>query len=415
MNSDMSTARGRRLLDGLPQGAPRILLVRLSARGDLVFASPLAGALRRRFPNAYIAWAAESHTADVIRHNPCLDEVIVWDRGRWKTLLRRGGWATLMRETTEFAESLRARRFDLAIDAQGLLRSGVVTWLTGAPLRIGLGSREGSGWLMTSVVARGGDDRRFASEYRHLAETLGLAAGPPQRDPSAPDNFTPAIPRSPGESARARRMLAEAGVRDPFITLCPFTTRPYKHWFEDRWAALIDRIAAETGMDAVLLGGPGDRAAAARIGGAATPALANLTGQTSLGEAAAVVARCAALIGVDTGLSHMAHAFGRPSVLLFGSNTPYLDPPVAGARILHSGRDCSPCRGKLVCGGRVDCMRDLTVDQVLAALADALGKAADADSAPAPRAVAAPGGASSNDRFSHCPATAPRIHKESRP
>ncbi len=377
MKSDSSALRGSlaRQLGELSGDAPRILVVRLSARGDIVFASPLAGALRRRFPNAYLAWAAESHTADLIRHNPCLDEVIEWDRGRWKELLRRGAWATLVLEATEFAESLRARRFDVAIDVQGLLRSGVVTWLTGAPLRIGLGSREGSEWLMTSVVAREGDDRRFASEYLHLAGVLGLANGSVQGG-SPPEDFRPLIPRSPGESERARRMLAEAGVRGPFVALCPFTTRLYKHWFEDRWAALIDRIPAETGMHVALLGGPGDRAAADGIVGAATPALANLTGHTTLGEAAAIVSRCAALVGVDTGLSHMAHAFGRPSVLLFGSNTPYLDPPSADARILHSGRDCSPCRGKLVCGGRVDCMRDLTVDQVFAALAGVLGEAA---------------------------------------
>ncbi len=347
-------------LAGLSDRPPRILLVRLSARGDLVFASPLARALRQRFPGAYLAWIAESHTAGVIRHNPQLDRVIEWDRRRWKQLWRRGRWIALMREMTAFAASLRALHFDAAIDAQGLLRSGLVTLLTGAPIRIGLGSREGSRWLMTTVIARGGDDRRIASEYLHLAEALGLID-----DRRAENGFTPEIPRSSAERERARSILAEAGIKSPFIAICPFTTRSYKHWFEERWSALIDRIATETGLPATLLGGPADRVAADRIVGVATAKPANLVGSTTLGEAAAVIEQCALLVGVDTGLSHMAHAFGRPSILLFGSNTPYLDPPIAGARILHSGRPCSPCRGKLVCNERIDCMRDLTVERVL--------------------------------------------------
>ena len=124
----------------------------------------------------------------------------------------------------------------------------------------------------------------------------------------------------------------------------------------------------------VLLGGPADRDAADRIleGGANGPAtgapLVDLVGGTTLGEASAVVSRCSALVGVDTGLSHMAHAFGRPAVLIFGSNAPYLDPPTPRARILHSGRDCSPCWGRLTCDGRIDCMDDIAVAEVLAAV-----------------------------------------------
>ena len=151
-------------------------------------------------------------------------------------------------------------------------------------------------------------------------------------------------------------------------------------------------MRARTGVGVVLLGGPADRPAADRILGgvadseAGAPPVVDLVGRTTLGEAAAVVSRCSGLVGVDTGLSHMAHAFGRPATLLFGSNTPYLDPPGPGATIVHSGRACSPCRGRLVCEGRIDCMRDISVGSVFAALAAQLGGAVE------PRATAgAPG------------------------
>ncbi len=349
----------------MDESVGRILVVRLSARGDLVFASPLAGALRRRYPRAFIAWLAEERTADVIRHNPHLDEVIVWRRAAWKRRLRTGRWAALARDAVAFLDALRDRRFDVAIDAQGLLRSGVAAYLSGAPVRIGLGSREGSHRLMTEVVARGGDDRRIASEYRHLAEWLGLPTEP----------FRLEIPRGAEEAERARRLLAEAGIANGFVAACPFTTRHYKHWFADRWSALIGRIRDRLGLGVALLGGPADRAAADRIlaglpespPGAAP--VVDLVGRTTLGEACAAVSRCSVLVGVDTGLSHVAHAFERPAVVLFGSNTPYVDPPGPRATILHSGRSCSPCRGKLVCDGRIDCMDDLSVGEVFTAVA----------------------------------------------
>ena len=363
----------------IPRTVRKILIVRLSARGDLVFASPLAGALRRRYPNAHIAWAAEAHTADVIRHNPHLDEVIVWERAAWKRMLRTGRWGALAQAAADLLDRLRDARFDVAIDAQGLLRSGVLAFLTGAPVRIGLGSREGSRALMTRVVRRGGDARRIASEYVHLAEALGLDTR----------TFPLEIPRSADEAEGAARVVEREGLETGFVAVCPFTTRFHKHWLEERWSEVIHRLRADMRVGVAMLGGPADREAADRIlagadvpvaerpvgregggpagGGVGAPVL-DLVGRTTLGEAAALVSRCSVVVGVDTGLSHMAHACGRPAVLLFGSHTPYLDPPGRGVRILHSGRSCSPCRGKLTCDGRVDCMRDITVDEVVAAV-----------------------------------------------
>lgn len=361
----------------IPRTVRKILIVRLSARGDLVFASPLAGALRQRYPNAHIAWAAEERTADVIRHNPHLDEVIVWERAAWKRMLRTGRWVSLARAVADLLDRLRNARFDVAIDAQGLLRSGVLAFLTGAAVRIGLGSREGSRALMTRVVQRGGDARRIASEYVHLAEALGLDTR----------SFPLEIPCSTAEVEMAARVVEREGLEAGFVAVCPFTTRFHKHWSEERWAEVIRRLRADVRVGVAMLGGPADRGAADRIlagagvtvegvdapdRGTGVP-MVDLVGRTTLGEAAAMVSRCGALVGVDTGLSHMAHAYGRPAVLLFGSNTPYLDPPGPGVRILHSGRNCSPCRGKLTCDGRVDCMRDITVDEVVAAVGVVLG------------------------------------------
>ncbi|HYN76192.1 MAG TPA: glycosyltransferase family 9 protein, partial [Lamprocystis sp. (in: g-proteobacteria)] len=152
----------------------RILLVRLSAIGDVIFATPLIAALRRACPDAHLAWLVQPECRTLLDHHPDLDAVIVCPMGHWRRLWHQRHLRKLARGLWAMRETLHEQRFDLALDLQGLGKSGVLTRLSGAPERIGLGSREGSARLMTRVVERGGDPRRIGSEYLHLAQALGL-------------------------------------------------------------------------------------------------------------------------------------------------------------------------------------------------------------------------------------------------
>ena len=341
---------------------PRILLVRLSAIGDIVFASPLVASVRRAWPDAYIAWLAQPECAPLLRHHPDLDDVIEWPSGRLRDHWRQGRPLTLLREARELIGGLQARRFDLAVDLQGLLKSALPLRLSGAAVRVGLGSREGGALLMTRVVPKDGSEGdRIGSEYLRLARALGLPLG----------DFEMAIHCAPNDVAAAETLINAERIDGGFVAFCPFTTRPQKHWFAERWVELAQRLKADTGLPAVLLGGPGDRAAAAAITAAANTnvgVVVDLTGRTSLLAAAALIERSRALIGVDTGLGHMGIAFKRPTLLLFGSTCPYLDTTRPDARVLYHRRDCSPCRRRPSCGGAFHCMRDIGVDEVLAAL-----------------------------------------------
>src|SRR4029079_7809884 len=118
----------------LPLGeTPRILLVRLSAISDVVVATPTIRALRETFPRAYLAWLVEDRAQDVVAGNADLDEVIVWPRQGWKRELRGvGGRVRGSRRVVELARELRRRRFDIVIDFQGLLRSALLVYASGA-------------------------------------------------------------------------------------------------------------------------------------------------------------------------------------------------------------------------------------------------------------------------------------------
>ncbi len=328
----------------------RILIVRLSAIGDVVMASPLIRALRDKYPEAHIAWLVQAEAVPLLAANPRLDEAIVWPRGEWQRLWRERRYWQLLKAVRSFRRELRARGFDLVLDIQGLLKSGLLVWMTGAPERVGLGSREGSARLMTRVVDKPRGDKRIGSEYRCMAEALGLNTEPFEMD----------LALSAEDEHFADNFITKHGLQSGYAVMCPFTTRPQKHWVETRWPEL----AARLDLPVVMLGGPGDCEAAARIAGGGAEII-DMAGKTSLSQAAALISRASLLVGVDTGLMHMGIAFAVPTIAIFGSTCPYLDTGRDNTRILYKALDCSPCRRRPTCDGRFDCMDKIEVGEVL--------------------------------------------------
>jgi len=327
----------------------------------------MAAALRRSYPDAHIAWLVEPGIDALLAHDPCVDQRILWPKSEWKALWKSGRRLEVLRRVLALRRRLRAERFDTVLDLQGLLKSGLLAWLTGAPRRIGLGSREGSQWLMTEVVPRGGDAARISSEYLHLAQQLGLDCGDDRSSAcsSGCNHFVPRLHLDPQAEASALAKLAAQGLAPGrYAVFAAFTTRPQKHWFDDSWQRLAQLVQRQTGLVPLLLGGPADREAAARLAGGA-PNLINLAGQTNLSEAAALIRHAGAVIGVDTGLMHMGIAFGVPTVAIFGSTCPYRVTCRDNARVIWLGMACSPCKRKPTCNGAWTCLRDISAERVM--------------------------------------------------
>jgi heptosyltransferase-1 len=302
----------------------------------------------------------EAHTVGLIRSHPELHRVFSWDRRGWKELLKRGKLLTLLREMTTLVAEIRRERFDVVLDLQGLLRSGVASLLSGAGTRIVLRPREGSHLFATHVVDRHrsqGDPREVSSAYRYLARELGLSV----------EDFRMEVPLSERDRAFRDRILRDHGLESGFAVAVPFTTRPQKHWLEDRWALLTDRLGEELGLGTVILGGPGDREADGRIRELARGRPVSLVGETTLSEAAAIIERAELVVGVDTGLTHVGLALRRPVIGLFGSNVPYTRTFWDRARVLVHWLDCVPCKGNPTCHGDFTCLRLIEVEEVLGA------------------------------------------------
>lgn len=332
-----------------------ILIIRPSAIGDVIMASPMIRVLRESYPEAHIAWLAEPSTQALLRDNKKLNEVIVWPKGRWQDLFAGLRFLQLKREISRFADELRSRDFDLALDVQGLLRSRWLAWLSHAGQRIGFKSKEPGEFLMTKILSKGPHTGMMGAEYRHIMEELGLATG----------EFHPDISLSQEDEGSGVELVKRAGISGTYVVFAPFTTRPQKHWFEDRWADLAASIDRTLGLPLVLLGGKGDMDQAEKIRLKAPKNLVNFTGKTTLPQGAAIIKNSSLLIGVDTGLTHMGAAFDRPTIALFGATCPYLNTAGKKTRVIYNRMPCSPCRRSPICKGDFTCMKSITVTGVM--------------------------------------------------
>lgn len=366
----------------------RILIIKPSSLGDIVHALPVLALLRDTWPQAHVAWLAGSAFAPLLEGHPLLDEVIVFDRRRYGRMLRN---PPILADFARFAWRLRRRRFDLVVDLQGLVRSGFLAWLSGAPRRVGFAdARElaplfysqrvacpraavhavDRNWYLANALVGPGDAARDPSRAREGAATKG---GDGYRKLSAV--VTPA-PRFPlglrtEELAAARHLVAAAagGPLDAFIALLPGARWESKCWPADRFAALIGRLSTAGFPPVVLLGGPDDRTLADKIASACAAPVINLVGLTSLRELSAVLALASLVICQDSGPMHIAAALDKPLVALFGpTNAARTGPYSAAARVVALPLDCAPCYRRHCPLGHHACMERLEVALVLAAV-----------------------------------------------
>lgn len=287
--------------------------MRLSAIGDCLLGTPVAEALRGTFPDARLVWAVHSHCAAVVRGNPHLNAVELWPRRPlWKSL-------------PKVVANVRRARPTVAIDLQGLLKSGLLTRLSGARVRIGPAeAREGAAAFYTMRVARRFADLHVVDGYLELARAAGARWDIPPM---------PYMPFSESDMARAKEMTP---IARPRIVLNPSAGQDRKQWAPERFAEIGQR-ARVAGASIVVTGAPSDRPLAdkllAAMGGEAT----DLTGRTNLNELAAVLAESDLFVGGDTGPMHMAQAVGTPVVALFGPTDPrWLGPRGPDDAVVHA-------------------------------------------------------------------------------
>lgn len=299
-----------------------ILIVKLSSLGDVVHALPVAATLRARLGGARIAWAVERREAAVLAGHPALDEIITVDTRAWRRL---GELATAARGVWSLASRLSAARFDVVIDLQGLIKSGVLVAMTRAPQRVGFAARdlrEPLSALFTNRRLARPAGRHVVEQYLALLEPLGLGA----------PVLEFRLPSDPAAEAGADAFFVAAGLkpRDRVVVLNPGAGRPGKRWPADRFAALSRRLADESVARVVVVWGPGEEGVARAITEGAGGRVA-MAPPTDLLQLIALLRRASVVVAGDTGPLHLAAALGRPCVGIYGPTAAWRNGPYGPA------------------------------------------------------------------------------------
>ena len=343
--------------------------MRLRLIGDVVFTTPAIRAIRRHYPHARITYIVEEEAADVVRHNPHLDAVIVAPSPHAPGRLRAD--IALVRR-------LRREKYDLAIDFHGGPRSSLLTWLSGAPQRIGY-DIFGRGWMYTTRVPRPRAlrPRHSVVSQWDVLSPLGIAPPNPEIDATEMREDADAM-------SRVARRLADAGIRgdSAVIVIHVSAGNPFRRWPSACFVDLVCRLVSQDLKRRIILtSGPSDAAAAAAI---ATDARARLSehqrtavvecGEFDLAELRALIAGAALYIGGDSGPLHIAGTTGVPIVGLYGPTLPVRSQPFRSARFMSAAAEvtdlpCRPCDQRRCEPGDFRCLTRISADAV-AALAE---------------------------------------------
>jgi heptosyltransferase I len=335
----------------------RILLVKLSAIGDVVHTLPFLEALQSRFPNARIDWLVEEESRGIVADHPGLSRLIVSRRKSWYKRLGRGReMVCVLREVAGFIKALRSVDYDLVIDLQGLFKSGILTALVKGARKIGpSGGREGSRLALTERPVPVDYGKHAVDRYLQVARALGCVER----------RFSGVVPLNGEDEIAADTLMEELGLTGrKIVAINPMARWRTKLWDPARFVALIDRMAEELDTAVILTGGPADRFALEALRRASSTRPPNLAGRTTLKEAAALYTRCDALVTTDTGPMHLASAVGCPVVALFGPTAPWRTGPYGpDQKVVRAELDCIPCFRKRC--RTMYCMKAITIDMVM--------------------------------------------------
>jgi len=334
----------------------RILIIRLSAIGDVVRALPSFALIRERFPNAEISWVVEENAYDILGGMSEIDEIILFPRKRLTQKAKNPlTFFGAIVEFVRFLKGVKNKDFDIALDYHGILKSGIISYFSGAPIRLGF--------------AKG-----FSKEMNHLFNNRKIDLPVPKLSRIARNlllteeltgrgNLPETYIETTEEDKRAVDDIETEylSVKRPRVIVHPGTSPKtiYKRWGADRFAAVSDILISELDADVIITYGPGEKDTANDVKKAMKHDATILKRPLKLRELAELYRRSDVYIGGDTGPMHIASFVGTPVVAIFGptdpiENEPYEKTPFV---MIRKPVDCSPCRKR-------DCVKGVCFDDI---------------------------------------------------
>lgn len=327
----------------------RILFVKPSSLGDIVHAMPTLSALRRAYPTASITWLVKRQWAPIVERIEGVDRVWPLDPGF-------SGWCSQV-------PALRRAKFDVAVDLQGLLRSALMTRLSGAPRRFGFANaRESSPYLYTHRISVPTVDIHAVDRYLLAAAAMGVVG-------HGPVEFR--FRALQGDQEQVDQLMRQAGLAPgmDWVAMNVCARWPTKRWAAASYAALADRLVDEGLGPVAFIGGPDERSEVAAVRTRMKAESFDFSGKVPLGILPAVLRKAGLLITNDSGPMHVAAAVGTPVVALFGPTNPVRTGPYGVQHeVLVHKVPCSPCYSRSCRNpNTMECLTGVTPEQVMSA------------------------------------------------
>ncbi len=333
---------------------PRILITRLSAFGDCILTLPMACALRKRFPNAFVAWAAEPLSLPTIGLHACVDEVIAVPKR----------WLKSPRAIRQLRCQLRSLGVEIAIDPQSLTKSATLAWLSGAKRRIGFGAprgRELAPWLNTELVTA--SVPHIVDASLQLLRPLGIHSPEVSFD----------VPSDPASLAIAQRFLVNAHLKRGYAVVNAGASWISKLWPAERFGRVARFLGEVHNLPSVVTWAGDDESQRADVIVAKSGGHAIKAPSTSLLELAEYVRHAVLVVSSDTGPLHLAAGTGTPCVGLYGPTRHEMCGPYGEQHVALQAQ-FPPHHSRTV--RRVDegPMRSISVDVVCRACSDVMAR-----------------------------------------
>lgn len=338
---------------GLVEPPRSVLVKEMNWLGDLVISLPALRAVRRAYPAAQLAVLVRQQLAGFFDGLRWVDRVIAYR-------VRRG--VAGLADRWRVVSVIRAGGFDLAVVFPKSFEAALWVVVGGVPRRAGV-AVQARGGLLThrTAAARALEGRHQVNDYlQMLRDTLGIQGSVDDVRLEVGD----------GRQAMMREWLAERRRRPELPLVALAAAAAYglaKEWPGERYAALVDRLAGR--CECVLVGAPDERRRCEEIAAASRSGAVVAAGATDVGDLVALLSLCAGFAGNDSGAMHVAAALGIPTVGIFGSTWPERTGPLGPrTRVLYRKISCSPCLDRTCRFGHYDCLKQISVEEVVAAL-----------------------------------------------
>ena len=345
-----------------------ILIVKLSAIGDVIHTLPASNALRKAYPEARITWLVEEAAYDLVKDHPALDRVLVSKRKRWLKELQSPLFLNAVKEIYGFIKELRDTHYDMILDFQALLKSGILIALSRGKRKIGFGKglehMEHSYLFLNERLPAVSMEHHALSRGLMMLNAIGIATPQVEYKLAVSDH----------DHQKVDNLLRRYGLVNPgrFVVVNPVAKWESKLWSIRKFSQLADRIITEYDARVVFTGSLEDRQTIQQIKAGMTKPAINLAGETTLKMLAALYAKADVVISTDTGPMHLAVAMGTTVVALFGPTAFWRTGPYgSGHQIVTAGQACAPCF-KRHCP-TIDCMDLISVGQVFDAVSKIMG------------------------------------------